>query len=104
MRVTKKLLVKLVNELLVKVEMHFECISIEKSRFRGQDYEGGAYVWYAQLKHGNDEPDSRCRIYCYISFSELETYLNNGKNLKLNNNSRYASTTTLADLEISVTT
>jgi hypothetical protein len=42
MRVTKKLLVTQINELLQRMETDFVVISIQRSRFRGHEYEGGA--------------------------------------------------------------
>ena len=102
MRVTKKLLTKLVNEKLKEVEMDFEVERIERSRFREQDYEDGAYFWKAILDRKNSTEKFIIKpfIYSFIPFMEFEDALNSGKKLTIINNSRHRGLA-FDDLEIS---
>ncbi len=72
-RVTKTRLKNMVNEALVRLETGFTCLSIEKSRFRGQDYEGGAYHWRAMLQYKDVvEPIIKPYIMCFLPFDEFQ--------------------------------
>lgn len=99
MRVTKKLLTKLVNEKLAELEIDFEVDFIERSRFRPQDYESGAYLWKANLKKEGKEFYITPYIYSFVPFYELEQALNNGKKITIKNSS-FSSNQMLSDLEI----
>ena len=102
MRVTKKLLIKLVNELLVEVELPFECISITRSRFTSDQYQSGAWFWKANLKSTEGvDYILGSYIYSFYQFSDLETELNNGGKLKIVNNST-GQFACISNLEISL--
>lgn len=85
MRVTKKLLIKLVNEVFDRVELPYYVVSIERSRFTSNQYEGGAWSWCCILDY--KDPDQSFhhpfRMYCYIPFYEIEHALTHGKELCL---------------------
>lgn len=82
MKVTKKLLIKLINEFLVKVEIPWTATKIYKSRFRSEDYQAGAYYWYVILQN-NRKNDETVDIFCFYPFWEIEKYLEAGDKLVL---------------------
>lgn len=79
MRITKKKLIKLTQEALDRVEMPFEVTSIDRSRFRSHEYEGGAWHWKANIKHKTEGYDFE--LYSYLPFSEFEDRINEGYRL-----------------------
>ena len=104
MRCTKKLLMKLVDEKLKELEIPFTVQSIERSRFRGHEYEAGAWFWKAYLKSTDTSIDYKYdAILSFIPFYEIEKVINNGGGLKIINNSRYSGVSGLEDLEITTT-
>lgn len=78
-KITSRSLVKLINEMLVRYEIKAECIKVVKTRFRPQDYEGGARIFYAIVKSGNIE----CEINGFDPYHEIEYALAKGKMLTL---------------------
>lgn len=77
-RVTKKKLIVDVNAALKRIELdRWECIRIERSRFREDDYQGGAYFWKAIISDSKMERDDS-EILSFCSFDELDRELNNG--------------------------
>lgn len=89
MRLTKKKLIEMVNQLFDKYEIKsFEVYAISATRYRGQDYEAGACKLhiYFRRKDGNIDTGFGTAFNYFISFfsiKELEYYINNGYYLKL---------------------
>ena len=83
-RITSRSLVKLINEMLVQLEIKAECIKVVKTRFRGQDYEGGARIFYAIVK----TTDGECQIDGYNQYYEIQNAINEGKKLILKTDGR----------------
>lgn len=86
MRITKKYLLKWINEQFVKFEMnHIEATEIVITRFRPDDYEGGACRMYVYLRDKEFDRDGLPPIYfmCFYKLSEYEDYINYGYEMYL---------------------
>ena len=72
-RITKTRILKLFNEMLDRLEIDWVGVKIEKSRFRGCDYEGGAWVWRVEIKRKNGEETIRpFYLYCHLPWREFQ--------------------------------
>ena len=83
MRLTNKKLIQLVNEMFVRLEIKdVEAYEAYSTRYRGQDYEGGAATMVVRFAVKGDK-----RLFGELLFfdwrKDLEAYLNSGHMLSL---------------------
>lgn len=98
MRVTKKYLIKWVNEEFKRLEINdWEVFQIDKTRFRSQDYEEGACFLYVRFRF-KENHTSTARFLCFYPLKEYEEHINNGKKLKLT----FGRSFTLTDCTIEI--
>lgn len=87
-RLTKAKLIKWINAKFKDYEIDdYEVYDIEQTRFRAQDYEAGAAALYIRFRNINDH-NKMDLFLCTFKIKELEWYVNNGYELKLDFNQR----------------
>jgi hypothetical protein len=95
-RLTSKKFIAWINSEFERFEIkEYKVIKAERTRFRSQDYEGGACKLIVTFQHV-DKPQLQGNFLCFYFLSEYESYIQTGKyKMALNFSGRFHSLTDL---------
>lgn len=101
MRITGKYLTDWINNKLKELEIDFHVTEISRTRFTGEQYEGGACKQIIRIASNQNENET-CSFLCYFNMQELEEYVNSGWRLSLQFNNRIGNFNLLNGLELTI--